>query len=1065
MPSHLLRYGIIGAVLAAAVVILTTLVGGTLAQDAPGTPESDPETTGKLVVVPGLVEVGQTTLAVGFQVVPLDLEVKIEYSERFAPEGESCSAESSAGATPAAIAPTWVTLKACSVGEGQVRLVEADSGSVIQEVRVTVSEAGPTGQAAPMVTLNSVPSSLTVGDSDGFNVKVTGLDRDEEYELTTVPLTHGLAFNRGCTDFEKTQEIIGSTIRFFFYTIYGCAPSGANLWSYLSVDGSAIASSEFTFVRVRPPPTPTSTSTSVPPTPTPTSVPPTPTSVPPTPTSVPPTPTPTPTPQPTPTSVPPTPTPTPTPSRPSPPRPTGVSTSATGETTISVSWNSITGVSRYRLRYRESGTSQWTTFSSNIGGTRRTVGGLERGTPYFFRVSAYGDGTTYAPRWGPESSSVSATTLERPGQVSTPTLTEGNGSLTVDWEAPSGAAVTGYKVQHKRTSASWPGTERSVSSSTTQTNITGLINGTAYHVRVQACNAAGCGDWSSLATGTPNPPPLAAPTNLVVTPLPLRKARLTWTGAPNADGYVVEGRDPKLPLTITEPPEQWNMWTPLGRNLTCAVPFGQTAEVCGVEIELDDIIHSRGLAHADAYEFRVRATDSSDTYGDSADSETITIIDTPILSVNGDSREAPMGEGQVDLEWTPIEDILGDSYAEGNYSFQYRKLGLHTDAESGDEVAHSDYRWRPTNFGPGQTSTDDVITGLELEEIYAIQLRYIKYRPGTQTVLHRVYAARDMYVWPAKSFAIRLRVATFPLNYSMRDKRYVYRVCEETFPGSITLTNGEKANPGWRNAIEHALEQWESATAGLVEITLDTYTEREVKEDPELNDDIEGRSKPCVSYSDDDSEFVDDLANKIAADYPGVSKLTDKQREALTNYLDTLHDLTRIQADDKNLNEIKMVHASQEYGTDGVNLFAIGAFPEFAEYVGFVKCIFSNAYGCVSEYDPIGSFGLFNRSADIFLNQENLGTTRPPAIPVNVRFNKCLTTTDHLAYSVLVHEAGHALGIRDADDAGRFYHRHHPFFSNARNTVMSWTSWDTAASICSPHPFDILAIYALYQSR
>jgi hypothetical protein len=106
LPSHLLRYGIIGAVLAAAVVILTTLVGGTLAQDAPGTPESDPEPTGKLVVVPGLVEVGQTTQVVGFQVVPLDLEVKIEYSERFVLEGESCDA-GSAGATPAVIAPTW----------------------------------------------------------------------------------------------------------------------------------------------------------------------------------------------------------------------------------------------------------------------------------------------------------------------------------------------------------------------------------------------------------------------------------------------------------------------------------------------------------------------------------------------------------------------------------------------------------------------------------------------------------------------------------------------------------------------------------------------------------------------------------------------------------------------------------------------------------------------------------------------------------------------------------------------------------------------------------------------
>ena len=272
MPDRILRYGIVGAVLVAAVVILTTLVQGTLAQDATETPTTDPDPTGELVVVPGLMQVGQTTLAVGFQVVPLDLEVKIEYSEHFVLEEESCDAES-AGATPATIAPTWVTLKACSVGEGRVRLVEADTGSVIQEVRVAVSEAGPMGQADITITFGSIPSSLTVGDSDRFNVEVTGLDRNTSYELITTTL-HPLilTFNAACTDVRETADITNTSSATRSYGAYGCRVGRAIVWSYLNVDGSAVAATDISNegrVRVVPPPsTPTSTPTPTPPPPT-----------------------------------------------------------------------------------------------------------------------------------------------------------------------------------------------------------------------------------------------------------------------------------------------------------------------------------------------------------------------------------------------------------------------------------------------------------------------------------------------------------------------------------------------------------------------------------------------------------------------------------------------------------------------------------------------------------------------------------------------------------------------------------------------------------------------------
>ena len=80
------------------------------------------------------------------------------------------------------------------------------------------------------------------------------------------------------------------------------------------------------------------------------------------------------------------------------------------------------------------------------------------------------------------------------------------------------------------------------------------------------------------------------------------------------------------------------------------------------------------------------------------------------------------------------------------------------------------------------------------------------------------------------------------------------------------------------------------------------------------------------------------------------------------------------------------------------------------------------------------------------------------------------------AYEVLVHEAGHALGIRDAtsitsgwDDRSLWQH------PSIYESLMSYEGivlrTGLAASRlpndpdCSPHPLDILAVYAMYQQE
>ena len=78
-----------------------------------------------------------------------------------------------------------------------------------------------------------------------------------------------------------------------------------------------------------------------------------------------------------------------------------------------------------------------------------------------------------------------------------------------------------------------------------------------------------------------------------------------------------------------------------------------------------------------------------------------------------------------------------------------------------------------------------------------------------------------------------------------------------------------------------------------------------------------------------------------------------------------------------------------------------------------------------------------------------------------VRFNSCVDVIEDnaekrhsylTAYGTLVHEAGHAIGI----GGGK---------STTHSTIADSAMSRTDNLLCSPHPFDIMAIYALYQTR
>ena len=93
-----------------------------------------------------------------------------------------------------------------------------------------------------------------------------------------------------------------------------------------------------------------------------------------------------------------------------PPAPSGFHVTVHGKTNIKLAWDSLSGTTKYRVDGQ----------SSNITGTSYNVTGLECDTDYTFRVSAYGDGDTYAEEWGAKatlSTSTSACIVPPAGAV------------------------------------------------------------------------------------------------------------------------------------------------------------------------------------------------------------------------------------------------------------------------------------------------------------------------------------------------------------------------------------------------------------------------------------------------------------------------------------------------------------------------------------------------------------------------------------------------------------------------------------------------------------------------
>ena len=534
-------------------------------------------------------------------------------------------------------------------------------------------------------------------------------------------------------------------------------------------------------------------------------------------------------------------------------------------------------------------------------------------------------------------------------------------------------------------------------------------------------------------TPTPMPARLAAPENIDVEPRPLRVARISWDAVDGAKAYEV-----RLHNHLFEKDKSTSTMTLVPEIGIACVDDGETHY---------DVMLDRHLIDDKIDEFEVRAIkdDCSTTQTDrnanpinSEYSPKIRIKDNPIVSVNGDSRKAADGIGQALVKWLPESSTTG-------YTMHHRQIAGDHSKKDG---------WRPDSFANSirvtkfDSSTSHTILGLQLKRIYAIRMNYID-ADGV-----KVFSGRDRYVWPSKDFPKEdERVATYPFFGHWPTKEFKYRICDQTFPSN--------KRTAWREVIKKAFEQWEEETDGLVRVTLDSSKCGLGKDSPidvykhlklNLNE---------VYMVDTTQQTLLQPVNLIIRISPSpFRQLSSYAVRAVTGQTDIVNFLRY--ADD--------IRAACVYLTKSACTIS-RLYSQGARAAG----ILSNNEHSVTGVDILFKKNRFNDDHIDMPKSVKFNQCQPMVLGENPDTKEWMFVDGHSAYTIALHEAGHALGtsghsypdiLGSSDPVGGddTYHRAHPSIPSATMNYNSEIHDVVDEPDCSPHPFDVLAIYALYQT-
>ena len=320
------------------------------------------------------------------------------------------------------------------------------------------------------------------------------------------------------------------------------------------------------------------------------------------------------------------------------PHNTSAFTATSGNAQVSLSWTALNTIpagivtNGYRIEMCSSNcasqSATWTTLVTKAtGATSMTVGGLNNGTTYTFRLSV---GTAFG--WG-ASTTASATPTGAPAAPGMLLANAGNGKVTLTWNTPTnlgGGALLGWKIEQGQTNA-WTSlvTVTSLADpARTSFTVDGLVNGTAYWFRVSAVTTVDTGAYA-VTSGTPAAV-ASAPSNALATVSASRRNSLyiDWGAPAYTGGYSVVGYR-------IERSTDGRTWTVVQANTGITTSW-----------------YANGLTNGQAYQFRISAITRAG-YGEPAiASGTPMYVPSQPLNVT-----TVAGNQKIDVTWSaPVDD-------------------------------------------------------------------------------------------------------------------------------------------------------------------------------------------------------------------------------------------------------------------------------------------------------------------------------------------------------------------------------------------------------------------------
>ena len=355
-----------------------------------------------------------------------------------------------------------------------------------------------------------------------------------------------------------------------------------------------------------------------------------------------------------------------TPRHPAPGAPGGVTTTPAVES-LTISWTAGTNADGYKVQWK-SGAQAYDASDrqATATGTSHTIAGLTAGTVYTVRVIAT---RTNAPDSAASSEATGTPRHPAPGAPDGVTATPAVGSLTVSWNAVTGA--NGYKVQWKSGSQAYDAAGRQATATGTSHTIAGLTGGTVYTVRVIATHMnAPDSAASAEATGTAQYSAPAAPGGVTTTPA-VESLTISWNAVADADGYKV----------------QWKSGA-------------QAYDAAGRQATATGTSHTiTGLAGGTEYTVRVIATRANAPDGAASSEETGT-PQHPAPGAPGGVTVTPAGPTGLEVSWNAVAGANG-------YKVQWKSGAQAYDASGRQATA---------------TGTSHTITGLTAGTEYTVRV-------------------------------------------------------------------------------------------------------------------------------------------------------------------------------------------------------------------------------------------------------------------------------------------------------------------------------------------------------